>query len=281
MSADSFFEKQGKLFLGTMGFVFVVLLGLVDYATGFEINISFFYLVPIALLSWYAGGQFGLFAAAASAITWFIADYSSGLVYSHPAIYVWNTLLRLIFFVVVSRLIATVRIGNKMNQELARVDYVTGAVSNRYFYDLVKIEIGRSERYKRPFTFAYIDMDNFKSINDRLGHSTGDLVLRAVTEGIQRQIRPSDVLGRLGGDEFALLLPETGQEEAKKVMDRIHTSLVSEMLASRWMVTFSIGVVTYCQAPQSVDDIVKLADSAMYQVKNNGKNGVSYQVYGG
>ena len=115
----------------------------------------------------------------------------------------------------------------------------------------------------------------------RLGHSTGDRVLRAVTESIQRQIRPSDTLGRLGGDEFGLLLPETQEEDAKKVIDRIHTSLVNEMLKNNWTITFSMGVVTYCQAPQSVDDMVKLADNAMYQVKNNGKNGVSYQTYDG
>jgi diguanylate cyclase (GGDEF)-like protein len=280
MNVALFFEKQGKLFWGMVGFVFVVLLGLIDFATGYEINLSLFYLVPIALVSWYAGGQYGLFAAVASSIAWFIADYASGLAYSHPAIYIWNALLRLVLFVIVSWLISTVRKDNKTNQELARVDFVTGAGSIRYFYDLVKAEIQRSERYKRPFTFVYIDMDNFKMINDRLGHSTGDLVLRAVTESIQRQIRPSDTLGRLGGDEFGLLLPETDKDGAKKVIARIHTSLVNEMLKNSWLVTFSIGVVTYCQAPRSVDDIVKLADSAMYRVKTHGKNGVSYQVYG-
>jgi diguanylate cyclase (GGDEF)-like protein len=280
MNADSFLKKQSRLFWGIVGFVFVVLLGFIDYATGYEINISFFYLIPIALLSWYAGRQFGLFAATASAVAWFIADYFSGLAYSHPAIYVWNTLLRLIFFAAVSGLIDTVQKGNRTNQDLARVDYVTGAVSIRYFYELAKIEILRSERYKRPFTFVYIDMDNFKSINDRLGHSTGDRVLRAVTESIQKQIRPSDTFGRLGGDEFGLLLPETAEEDARKVINRIHISLVNEMLRNSWVVTFSVGVVTYLQSPQSVDEMVKLADSAMYQVKNKGKNGVSYQVYG-
>jgi diguanylate cyclase (GGDEF)-like protein len=167
------------------------------------------------------------------------------------------------------------------NRELARVDFVTGAVSIRYFYALAKNEIGRSVRYQRPFTFAYIDMDNFKAINDRLGHSTGDLVLRAVTESIQRQIRVSDTLARLGGDEFALLLPETGEEEARKVILRVHTNLVNEMLKNGWMVSFSVGVVTYTQPPSSVDEMVKLADSAMYTVKMNGKNGVAYRIYAG
>ena len=281
MNKTLFFEKRSRLFWGTVGIILVILFGWLDFVTGFEIDFNLFYLIPIALLAWYAGGQFGLFAAAVSSIASFLADYASGLIYSDPSIYVWNAILRLVFFVVVSWLVATARKINKTNEELARVDYVTGAVSIRYFYELVKTEIRRSERYKRPFTFVYIDTDNFKAINDRLGHSTGDRVLRTVTESIQRQIRPSDILGRLGGDEFGLLLPETAEEDAKKVIGRILTSLVNEMLRNSWRVTFSVGVVTYCQPPASVDDMVKLADSAMYQVKTHGKNGVSYQVYGG
>ena len=280
MNKTLFIKKRSRQFWGIVGVVLILLFGVVDFETGYEISISLFYLIPIALVSWFVGGRFGLFASAASALVWFIADYSSGLTYSHPSIYVWNAVLRVGFFSVVSWLIFTVRNINQANQELIREDFVTGAVSIRYFYELVKTEIQRLERYKRPFTFAYIDLDNFKMINDHLGHSTGDQVLRAVTESVQNQIRPIDILGRLGGDEFALLLPETGEEEAKIVMDRIHASLVNEMLRNNWMVTFSIGVVTYCQPPASVDDMVKLADSTMYRVKNNGKNWVSYQTYG-
>jgi diguanylate cyclase (GGDEF)-like protein len=281
MNVVEFLERRGRIFWGIVGAVLVVLLGILDFETGYEISISLLYLIPIALVSWFAGARFGLFASAASALAWFIADYSSGLVYSHPSIYVWNAVLRMGFFAVVSWLISTVRKVNQANWDLIRVDFVTGAVSVRYFYELARIEIQRAERYKRPFTFAYIDMDNFKQINDRLGHSTGDRVLRAVTESIQRQIRPTDVLGRLGGDEFGLLLPETGEGEAKKAIERIHRSLVREMLRNSWVVTFSMGAVTFLQPPRSVDEMVKLADSSMYRVKNNGKNGVSYQTYHG
>jgi diguanylate cyclase (GGDEF)-like protein len=281
MNKTLFFEKWSKLIWGGVGVTVVILVGWLDFVTGFEISISLFYLIPISLVSWYVGGRFGLLTSAASAIAWFIADYTSGLVYSHPTIYVWNALFRLGFFLVVTRLLSALRNAYNINLKLARVDYVTGAASIRYFYELAQIEIERSQRYKRPFTFAYVDVDNFKAINDGLGHSTGDRVLQAVTENLQHQIRSSDKLGRLGGDEFGLLMPETGEEGAKEMIIRIHTNLVNEMLKNSWVVTFSIGVVTFCQPPASVDDMVKLADSTMYRVKNNGKNGVSYQVYGG
>jgi diguanylate cyclase (GGDEF)-like protein len=278
-SLASFLEKRNDLFWGSIGFLFIILLGIIDYLTGYELSFSLFYLAPISLIAWFRGRRFGVLASAVSAIAWFLADFLSGSRYSNPSMYVWNTLIRLGFFLVVTRLLSALRNAYDTNQELARVDYVTGAVSVRFFYDLAKIEIGRSARYNRPLTFVYIDMDNFKSINDLFGHSTGDRVLRAVTEIIQRQVRPSDSLGRLGGDEFALLLPETSEEEARKVISRLHGNLVSEMLKNGWMITFSVGVVTFNHPPKSVDEMVKLADIAMYSIKTKGKNGVSYRVY--
>jgi diguanylate cyclase (GGDEF)-like protein len=274
-------EKRGKRFWGIVGFVLVAVLGVVDYTTGFELSVTLFYLLPIFLVAWFASERLGLVISAISAITWFLTDYANGLVYSNPIVYVWNTLIRLGFFIVTTRLLSELRKALRVNQELARVDYVSGAASVRYFYELTQSEISRSQRTKHPLTLVYIDIDNFKNINDRLGHIIGDKVLRTVTQSIQRQVRPADILARLGGDEFALLLPETGGEEAKQVIGRIHSSLLNEMLSNGWMVTFSIGVVTFLQLPKSVDEMVKQADGLMYTVKTGSKNGVAFNIFSG
>jgi diguanylate cyclase (GGDEF)-like protein len=279
MNLFPFLERRSKPFWGSVGIVLVVLLGMIDYLTGIEISITLFYLIPIFLVVWFADENLGLVISAASAITWFLTDYANGRFYSSIMIYVWNTMIRLGFFIVTSRLLSELRIALKANQASARVDYVTGAASTRYFYERAQIEISRYKRTQHPLTLAYIDLDNFKAVNDRLGHIIGDKVLRAVTQIIQKQIRPTDILARLGGDEFALLLPETGGQEVKQVMDRIHSSLVDEMLSNGWLVTFSIGVVTYHQMPRSVDDMVKMADGIMYSVKSDSKNGIRYQVF--
>jgi diguanylate cyclase (GGDEF)-like protein len=281
MNATAFFEKRGKPFWVISGVVLVLILGVIDYESGYEINLSLFYLVPIFLVVWYTDGRMGLVLAFASTIAWFMADYSAGLTYSGPSIYLWNAILRLVFYCVVSWLVATLKRTYTINRELARTDYVTGAISNRYFYELAQLEMRRAQRYRHPFTLAYIDLDNFKAVNYRLGHSTGDRVLRAVTEGISRQIRPADTLARLGGDEFALLLPETDGDAAKPVLTRIHSCLMDEMLQNGWLVTFSVGVVTFNEVPNTVDEMVKMADSAMYIVKAASKNGVQYSVYAG
>jgi diguanylate cyclase (GGDEF)-like protein len=279
MNLFPFLERRSKPFWGSVGIVLVVLLGMIDYLTGIEISITLFYLIPIFLVVWFADENLGLVISAASAITWFLTDYANGRFYSSIMIYVWNTMIRLGFFIVTSRLLSELRIALKANQASARVDYVTGAASTRHFYERAQIEISRYKRTRHPLTLAYIDLDNFKAVNDRLGHIIGDKVLRVVTQIIQKQIRPTDILARLGGDEFALLLPETGGQEVKQVMDRIHSSLVDEMLSNGWLVTFSIGVVTYHQMPRSVDEMVKMADGIMYSVKSDSKNGIRYQVF--
>jgi diguanylate cyclase (GGDEF)-like protein len=281
MNLTSFFNKRSKIFWGSTGFIMVVLLGLVDYLTGYELSFALFYLIPIALVAWFGGKRLGLLISAASAIAWFSADFLSGNRYLNPSLYVWNTLLRLGFFLVVTLLLSALQQAYIVNQELAQTDYVTGAISVRHFYELTRIEIGRFQRYQHPFSLVYIDLDNFKAINDRLGHITGDKLLRVLVENIQQQIRPTDVLARLGGDEFALLLPETGAEQIKIFIGRLHSSLANEMLRKGWMVTLSMGVVTFKQLPKSVDEMVRLADVAMYSVKTNGKNGVCYRVYNG
>jgi diguanylate cyclase (GGDEF)-like protein len=281
MDPTSFFEKRSKYFWGITGLLLVISIGFIDYITGYELSFSLFYLAPILLITWFGGRRLGLMVSALSAIAWFNADFLSGNRYSNSSIYLWNTLIRLGFFVVVTWLLSALQRAYKINQELARTDYVTGAVSVRYFYELARIEVDRFRRYKHPFSMVYIDLDDFKAINDRLGHITGDKLLRVITENIHRQIRPTDILARLGGDEFALLLPETGDEDVKQFISRMHSNLTHEMLRKGWMVTFSIGVVTYNQIPKTVDEMVKLADSAMYSVKANKKNGVRYRVYDG
>jgi diguanylate cyclase (GGDEF)-like protein len=281
MNLISFFEKRSKLFWAIVGLLLVVLLGLINYITGYELSFSLFYLVPISLVAWFGGKKLGLVISAASAIAWFNADFINGHRYSNPSLYFWNTLIRLGVFLVITYLLSALQRAYKINQELSRTDYVTGAISVRHFYELAKIEISRFRRYKHPFSLVYIDLDNFKAINDRLGHITGDKLLRVLTENIQNQIRPTDILARLGGDEFALLLSETGEEDVKKVISRIHSNSLNEMLRNGWVVTFSVGVITYNEMPKSVDDMVKMADNAMYSIKTSTKNGVCYRIFNG
>jgi diguanylate cyclase (GGDEF)-like protein len=129
-------------------------------------------------------------------------------------------------------------------------------------------------RYRHPFSVAYLDFDNFKFINDTLGHSVGDDLIRVVVETLNHELRKTDQAARLGGDEFAILMPETDGKIAPQVMERMCSKLLDSMKGNNWPVTFSIGLATFNKPPNSVDDMIKAADSLMYEAKNNGKNRV-------
>ncbi len=273
------FEKRGKLFWTIIGSVLIAGVGFVDYLTGYEISFSLFYLIPISLLAWFAGRRFGIAASVASALVWLLAEISTGKVYSHPAIHYWNSAVRFSFFVIVTLLIATIARMLEREKEFANIDYLTEAANLRFFCGLLQSEIDRAQRYKHPFSLAYLDLDNFKAINDQFGHSMGDTVLAAVVNQAKGLLRKTDTVARLGGDEFAFLLPETDQKAAKSAISKIHNGLLEEMGKRQWPVTFSIGVITFIEPPDLADQAVKLVDDLMYSVKGQGKNATIFASY--
>jgi diguanylate cyclase (GGDEF)-like protein len=271
--------RQSKSFILGIGVGLLLLLGLLDYLTGYELSVSLFYLLPITLVTWYAGRRSGLWFSLAGAVLWLAADVASGHHYTSPAYYLWNSLIRLGFFVIVTLLLDALHQYMHIRQVQARIDFLTGAANNRAFYEAARREIDRSLRYSRPLTLAYLDIDNFKAINDRFGHNAGDQVLQALVAGLQKQIRQTDILGRLGGDEFGLLLPETGGIEARAIIDRVRPRLLDEMRKAGWEVTFSMGVVTYLDPPDTTDELIRIADDLMYSVKESGRDGVLFATH--
>jgi diguanylate cyclase (GGDEF)-like protein len=262
-----------------IGFVGIIVTGLTDYLTGYELGFSIFYVLPLAFIVWFGSRNLGLVAAVISAVLWLTVDIASGHVYSHPLIPIWNAFIRGGFFVLIVVLLSEIKIAHEKERKLARFDNLTGAVNARYFYELLTIEIERSERYRHPFSIAYIDLDNFKQVNDQNGHLVGDRVLQTVVQTAQSHLRKTDIVGRLGGDEFVLLLPETDQPQAQAVMSKLREQLLSAMQSADWPVTFSIGVITCQKPPTHPQLLLKAADALMYQVKHHAKNDIRYDYF--
>jgi diguanylate cyclase (GGDEF)-like protein len=131
------------------------------------------------------------------------------------------------------------------------------------------------------FSIAYIDIDNFKHINDTFGHASGDEVLNIVAETLRTNLRNVDVVARLGGDEFVVLLPETDSKEVKEAFRHAHRNLVEGFAKHSMPITFSIGVVSFDSCPESFKQAVQVADETMYSVKRKVKNNIVYQVWDG
>ena len=269
--------KKDSLAWMAAGILFVAGVGLADVWTGRELAFSLFYLIPVVLVTWYAGRAFGLAIDLLSAAAWFAADEMAGQTYSHRLIYYWNATVRLGFFVVVTLLLATLK-ELEREKVTARVDLLTGAANRRVFFEAIQRELDRFRRYGSPFSIAYVDIDDFKRVNDRWGHRAGDQLLRSVAERTREHLRKTDMIGRLGGDEFALLLPEADQEAAWGMVARLQAALSDAMRRDGWQVTFSIGVLTCACPDTTVDELVSRADELMYSVKKRGKNGVAYAV---
>ncbi len=158
-----------------------------------------------------------------SAVAWFEAFRLSGGTVSSFTVLFWNASTRLGFFIVVTVLLALLRRALDQARALSRMDGLTGVTNSRAFRDLATTEIVRARRYGRPFTVAYIDLDHFKTVNDRFGHSSGDTLLRTVAGIMRDAVRASDIVARMGGDEFALLFPETDSDAARAGIEKLRT----------------------------------------------------------
>jgi len=166
----------------------------------------------------------------------------------------------------------------QQERHLARIDSLTGAANRRAFYESLEGELSRLKRYARPFSVAYLDLDNLKRVNDDFGHEAGDTVLCTVSATARKHLRRTDTIGRLGGDEFAILFSEADSDTARAATDRFNNYLLDAMRQDRWPVTFSIGLVTYLAAPTSVEELMKKADELMYLVKKSGKNNITHAI---
>ncbi|NJN74143.1 MAG: GGDEF domain-containing protein [Limnothrix sp. RL_2_0] len=274
-----YLEKKSFIFHVVVGLALIGFIGFLDLVTGNELSFSLFYLLPILWMTWFSTPKFAIITDIFSVIIWFAAERASGMTYSHPSISLWNTGIRLCFFLIVTLLLLELKKALEQEKQLSRIDPLTGAANKRHFIDLLTLEMLRCDRYQRPLSIAYIDLDNFKMVNDKFGHSVGDQLLCIIVDHITKNIRNIDLIARLGGDEFVVLLPEIAPENAKSVMQRLQNSLLLEMQNHYWPVTFSIGLVTCLTIDTSIDELIKLVDNLMYDVKKQGKNAISHIIY--
>ena len=270
--------KYSKTFLIILGFEFALFLGAVRYLIGPEWELLAFYLFSISVVTWYAGRRVGVMIAIASAVIGLVADIIMHDTFSHSIIPYFNEASRLAAFLFAVCILSKMKDTLKEKQEFITTDFLTGVANRRAFLESATIEINRASRFKRPFSVAFIDLDNFKTINDQFGHKTGNYLLCLLADTIKSNIRVYDKIARLGSNEYAVMLPETNQEVAAITIRRIHRTILNTMQENKWPVTFSIGVLTFNSPPRNVDDMIRHADLVMYSIKQNGKNMIKHKI---
>ncbi len=259
------------LSLGLVG-----LAGLLDYLTGHSFQLDWLYLLPLALAAWFGSPWLGLLTGGAAALVWGWAGWAAASVPSPWPEQVWNALIHLAVFETVALLVSALKKQTGLLAVVVGQDYLTGLANRRTFYTEASQELSRSDRYGQIFTVAYLDVDNFKFVNDTYGHVVGDELLRQIAATLRQNTRRVDVVARLGGDEFGILLPATDANGARQTLLKLQRLVLPAMAEFRWPVTFSMSVVTFLRPTSSVDELMRRVDEGMYTVKLQGKNNVLF-----
>lgn len=162
--------------------------------------------------------------------------------------------------------------------DLATIDELTGLYNRRALYNRLVEEHSRVERYKENFSLIIFDIDDFKQVNDTYGHQVGDAILKNLARFLKGNLRTADFISRFGGEEFVAILPSTEMEKARKVAEKIRHMLGKKVFEDKKAdvkikITVSTGI-SQCTPGDTVDDLIKRADDALYLAKNNGKNAI-------
>ena len=166
----------------------------------------------------------------------------------------------------------------KRLEEIALIDVLTGIANRRSFMQRIDTEFSRAQRYKTPLSLLMIDIDDFKKINDGLGHLAGDQVLRHISAVFREYFRDADFPGRIGGDEFGVILPNTTLADARQLAERIRAIISEEYVEydqNQFKFTMSFGVAEMHESVKDVDELIRKADEALYRAKNSGKDQVA------
>lgn len=274
-------DKRRPRFIWLLSLLAIAVTCITLFLTENNVDLRPLLVLPVLLASWYGGSKAGASIAVLTAILLLATNWALGSFYSSTISLVYDSLVALFVYLFIGIIVTNFRKVHRVEAVAANTDSLTGVNSARRFYAELANEILRSKRYGHAFSLAYIDVDNFKQINDTLGHSIGDKLLIQLSKCLLESLRATDVVARIGGDEFVCLLPEAEQREARSALLKAEKALRDRMKKHGWDVSFSIGVVTFETSPDDVREAVQLADELMYEVKGNSKNNIAYKVWRG
>jgi diguanylate cyclase (GGDEF)-like protein len=167
-------------------------------------------------------------------------------------------------------------VSHRLYQDLrdaAEIDFLTNIYNRRATQQILIKQFNQFKRYNSVCSLILLDIDHFKTVNDNYGHETGDKVLQDVTEILKTQLRKTDTLGRWGGEEFLCVLPNTNQEKAIEVAEKLRSAVAKNKIVNI-ACTISLGVKMFDSNDNTVDEAIKHADDVLYKAKHNGRNGV-------
>jgi diguanylate cyclase (GGDEF)-like protein len=281
-------DKPGLL--RTLLALFVVaglsLVGLLDYVTGPWLSFALLYVTPVLASAWFLGRGPALLAGLTAGLAWFEAE-AWGHRGESTRVLMWNSMSRLVMLLAMAAMVVRIREDRRRlknfnaqladlltgAEKLARTDPLTGLPNRRAFLERISDELARARRNAAPVCIAYLDVDNFKTLNDHRGHLEGDEFLRHIANAIRETVRTTDVAARLGGDEFAVLFTDAKRIAIEPLAHRLLARV--RALGERYPgldLGASVGMAWFDAPPESPEVLLKTADRAMYEAKSAGKH---------
>ncbi len=273
------FRPQGRARIGVWALVLAgcAAAWAAHYLTGSQLDLGSAFLIPSIAAAWYLGSRAGLATVAISAAAWLAATLMTTPAPPVP-VAVLNALSRFAIFVLVVVLLAQLRELLSRLREMSRTDALTGLANLRALRERGEHDLETARRMQTGVSLIFIDIDDFKEVNDRHGHAAGDRVLCDVGHALREVVRRTDFAARLGGDEFAVLLVGSGSEAAKDVAAKIRSALRS-LLAGGHAVTVSMGIAS-AAGEATFDELLEAGDALMYEAKDAGKDAIAARSIG-
>lgn len=261
--------RLGRLRLMLAALLLTALIGTLDYMTGVRLRLFPLYFVPVAMVAVGCSRREAVIGALLATCTWGLANHGTD---QANWIHGVNLVSQAVAFSVIALLVNGLKSQAAYQEGLALTDPLTGLANARAFRAAAALELERQRRGGHLLTLAYLDIDDFKQVNEQLGHVGADELLGAVGRAMRDCVRATDLLARVGGDEFALLLPHTDDASARFVLNRIQRRVAASATDAVPSLTFSIGGVVFPAAPPDVDAMLSESDALMYEAKAKGKN---------
>lgn len=252
----------------------LVVTAALDNSIGNVWSLGLLYYFPVAFAAWRLGRNVALFAGFVSTALWLLL-VSKGTTPDLQSLPLWwSFAAHLLTFSFVAVVVSEMRDLFERERKLARQCHLTGALSGRAFRDVLDREVAAARKRGAPMALVYVDMDNFKALNDRFGHAAGDAALEAFSRGVVSVLRKGDHFARTGGDEFVVLLTGAASDR-RETVDLIRAAAYNAMQGLEMPVTCSMGAILV-PGDRVIDagDLVRRADKAMYEAKRAGKDGI-------
>jgi diguanylate cyclase (GGDEF)-like protein len=264
----------------------LAMVGLLDYVTGPWLSFALLYVIPVLAAAWWLGRGPALLAGLTAGIVWFEAE-AWGRRGEPTRDLIWNAGTRLLMLLAMAAMVVrirddrrrlrevNVRLGELLSgaQKLARTDPLTGLPNRRAFFERLSGELARARRSGGPVCIAYLDIDNFKDLNDQRGHGEGDEFLKRASTAIRETVREADVAARLGGDEFAVLFVDPKRDAVEPLAERLLEKVRSLGEAYPGIdLGASVGMAWFEKPPDGPELLLQRADRAMYEAKSAGKH---------